>query len=92
AFKGNGAIYDVSNLQMPYWLMNFEEHCEVFVTASGAERQIDADILAKCLLGARAKGRLGQEISKLTVDAPVPYLLSDLSNLIQLEMGKLDRA
>ncbi len=92
AFKGNGAIYDVSNLQMPYWLMNFEEHCEVFVTSSGSEQQIDADILAKCLLMARAKGRLGQEIGKLTVDAPVPYLLSDLTNLISLEMGKMDRA
>jgi DNA helicase HerA-like ATPase len=92
AFKTNGAIYDVSNLQMPYWLMNFEEHCEVFVTTSGSERQIDADILAKCLLAARGKGRLGQEISKLTVDAPIPYLLSDLTNLIQLEMGKMDRA
>ena len=54
AFKGNGAIFDVDNLQMPYWLMNFEEHCEVFLTTQGAERQIDADILAKCLLaGAR---------------------------------------
>jgi hypothetical protein len=41
---------------------------------------------------ARAKGRLGQEITKLTVDAPIPYLLSDLTNLIQLEMGKMDRA
>jgi DNA helicase HerA-like ATPase len=92
AFQGNGAIYDVSNLQMPYWLMNFEEHCEVFLTTSGSEKQIDADILAKCLLMARAKGRLGQEITKLTVDAPVPYLLSDLTNLIQLEMGKMDRA
>ncbi|MET3824699.1 DNA helicase HerA-like ATPase [Sphingomonas sp. PvP055] len=92
AFRENGAIYDVSNLQMPYWLMNFDEHCEVFVTSSGSEKQIDADILAKCLLMARAKGRLGQEISKLTVDAPVPYLLSDLTNLIQLEMGKMDRA
>ena len=92
AFKSNGAIYDVGNLQMPYWLMNFEEHCEVFVTSSGSERQIDADILAKCLLMARGKSRLGQEISKLTVDAPVPYLLSDLTNLIQLEMGKMDRA
>lgn len=92
AFKTNGAIYDVSNLQMPYWLMNFEEHCEVFVTSHGAERQIDADILAKCLLMARGKGRLGQEISKLTVDAPIPYLLSDLTNLITLEMGKMDRA
>jgi len=92
AFAGNGAAYDVSNLQMPYWLMNFEEHCEVFVTSIGSQRQIDADILAKCLLMARAKGRLGQEITKLTVDAPIPYLLSDLTALISLEMGKLDRA
>ena len=92
AFRSNGAIYDVTNLAMPYWLMNFEEHCEVFLTTSGHERQIDADILAKCLLMAKAKSRLGQEIAKLTVDAPIPYLLSDLTNLIGLEMGKMDRA
>ncbi|WP_203309045.1 MULTISPECIES: ATP-binding protein [Sphingomonas] len=92
AFRHTGAIFDVGNLAMPYWLMNFEEHCEVFVTSAGAERQIDADILAKCLLAARAKNRLGQEIAKLTVDAPIPYLLSDLTQLIQAEMGKLDRA
>ena len=30
AFKNNGASVDVTNLHMPYWLMNFEEHCEVF--------------------------------------------------------------
>lgn len=92
AFRNNGAIYDVSNLQMPYWLMNFEEHCEVFLTTQGAERQVDADILAKCLLAARSKSRVGSEIPKLTVDAPVPYLLSDLTNLLQLEMGKMDKA
>jgi uncharacterized protein len=92
AFRGNGAIYDSSNLAMPYWLMNFEEHCEVFLTTHGDERQIDADILAKCLLAARSKNRLAGEMGKLTVDSPIPYLLSDLSNLIQLEMGKLDRA
>jgi DNA helicase HerA-like ATPase len=92
AFSGNGALYDVSNLQMPYWLMNFEEHCEVFLTTQGSERQVDADILAKCLLAARAKSRVGSEMPKLTVDAPVPYLLSDLTNLISLEMGKMDKA
>ena len=92
AFAGNGAIFDVTNLQMPYWLMNFDEHCEVFVTGQGNDRQTDADILAKCLLMAKAKGRVGQEIAKLTVDAPVPYLLSDLTNIIGLEMGKMDRA
>jgi hypothetical protein len=92
AFGTTGALFDVSNLQMPYWLMNFEEHCEVFLTSTGAERQVDADILAKCLLAARAKNRLGQEIPKLTVDAPIPYLLSDLSQILQQEMGKMDRA
>jgi DNA helicase HerA-like ATPase len=92
AFAGAGKVFDVSNLQMPYWLMNFEEHCEVFLTSAGSARQIDADILAKCLLAAKAKSRLGQEIARLTVDAPVPYLLSDLTNLIGLEMGKMDRA
>ncbi|MBK6707469.1 MAG: DUF87 domain-containing protein [Sphingomonadales bacterium] len=92
AFRGNGALYDVNNLAMPYWLMNFAEHCEVFVTSSGDERQADCDILAKCLLQARSKNRLAESIGKLTVDAPIPYLLSDLTSIIQNEMGKLDKA
>lgn len=92
AFQHNGALFDVSNLQLPYWLMNFEEHCEVFLTSEGSDQQVDADILAKCLLAARSKNRVGQEIGKLTVDAPVPYLLSDLTNALSLEMGKMDKA
>jgi DNA helicase HerA-like ATPase len=92
AFKTNGALYDVSNLQMPYWLMNFEEHCEVFLTTEGSARQVDADILAKCLLLAKGKNRLAAEVGKLTVDAPIPYLLSDLTQILQLEMGKMDKA
>ena len=92
AFKTNGALFDVSNLGMPYWLMNFEEHCEVFLTTHGNERQLDADILSKCLLASRAKSRLAEGIAKLTVDSPIPYLLSDLTSMIQAEMGKLDKA
>jgi DNA helicase HerA-like ATPase len=92
AFKNSGMIFDVSNLQMPYWLMNFEEHCEVFITSTGNDRQEDSDILAKCLLKARAKNRLAEVIGKITVDSPIPYLLSDLTNLINDEMGKLDKA
>lgn len=76
---------------MPYWLMNFEEHCEVLLTSSGNERQTDADILAKCLLAARAKNRLAQSLGKITVDSPIPYLLSDLGNVLQEEMGRLDK-
>ncbi len=92
AFKTTGVILDVSNLQMPYWIMNFEEHCEVLLTSNGNERQIDADILAKCLLKARQKSRLAETMGKITVDSPIPYLLSDLSNEVQDQMGKLDKA
>jgi uncharacterized protein len=92
AFKTNGALFDVSNLQMPYWLMNFEEHCEVFLTSQGNDRQYDADILAKCVLAARTKSRAAEGIAKLTVDSPIPYLLSDLLAYINSEMGRLDKA
>jgi len=92
AFRQTGQILDVSNLQMPYWLMNFEEHCEVLLSSSGNERQVDADILAKCLLAARSKSRLAQTMGKITVDSPIPYLLSDFGNILQDEMGKLDKA
>ncbi len=92
AFRDTGMILDVSNLQLPYWLMNFEEHCEALLTTSGNERQTDMDILAKCLLRARGKNRLAEAVGKITVDSPIPYLLSDLSNEIQNEMGKLDKA
>ena len=92
AFKNCGEIFNVDNLQLPYWLMNFEEHCEVLLTTQGAERQRDADILAKCLLGARTKGKDISQYGKVTVDSPIPYLLADLNSIIVNEMGKLERA
>lgn len=91
AFRTTGVIFDVSNLQMPYWLMNFEEHCEIFVTTQGEDRQEDCEILSKCLLAARSKNRLAESLGKITVDTPIPYLLSDLTTIINNEMGKLDK-
>src|SRR6476646_5577 len=92
AFKNCGEIFNVDNLQLPYWLMNFDEHCEVLLTTHGAERQRDADILAKCLLAARTKGKDMSQYGKVTVDSPIPYLLTDLNTILVNEMGKLDRA
>ena len=92
AFADNGEVYGAANLALPYWLMNFEEHCEVFVTSHGPERAQDRDILAKCLLAARARNRAAEGIGRLTVDSPVPYLLSDLATILANEMGKLDKS
>lgn len=91
AFRDTGMILDVSNLQMPYWLMNFEEHCEILLTSRGDDRQLDAEILGKALLEARSKNRLAEQVGRITVDSPIPYLLSDLGNILNNAMGKLDK-
>jgi uncharacterized protein len=85
-------VFDVSNLAMPYWLMNFEEHCEAMLTSTGEQRQEDADILARCVLQARMKNRLAEQMGRITVDSPIPYVLSDLTTILQNEAGKLDKA
>jgi len=93
AFRQTGLILDVSNLQLPYWLMNFEEHCEILLSSQGENRQVDAEILGKCLLAARQKNRLAEALGgRITVDSPVPYLISDLQAVLHNEMGKLEKA
>lgn len=93
AFRHSGMILDVSNLQLPYWLMNFEEHCEILLSSQGENRQVDAEILGKCLLAARQKNRMAEALGgRITVDSPVPYLISDLQAILQHEMGKLEKA
>jgi DNA helicase HerA-like ATPase len=92
AFAEKGAVFDASNLKMPYWLMNFEEHCEMLLTSSGNDLQSDRDILAKALHFARSKSRMAEEMGKVTVDSPIPYLLSDLTKFLSDEMGRLDKS
>jgi DNA helicase HerA-like ATPase len=92
AFRQTGLILDVSNLQLPYWMLNFEEHCEILLRSRGEERQLDAEILAKILLAARSKHRLAEQMGKITVDSPIPYLLSDFSVILSNEMGRLDKS
>ncbi len=92
AFKTNGVTYDASNLELPYWLMNFDEHVEVLIGKRTKENELEVDILSKCLLAARSKSRAAADLGKLTVDSPIPYLLSDLLAAIMQGMGKLEKA
>ncbi len=92
AFAGRSLQLNTENLQLPYWLMNFEEHAEIFITAEGEAGEIDRDILAKCLLKARTRNNLSIPVSKITVDSPIPYLLGDLMSIVETEMGKLEKS
>jgi len=90
AFASCGMVFNVDNLALPYWLMNFEEHCEVFVTSEGVERELDRAILARCLARARAKSSLAGTNVEISVDSPVPYLMADMLGALESEMGRLD--
>ncbi|WP_310474223.1 helicase HerA domain-containing protein, partial [Sandarakinorhabdus sp.] len=92
AFEHTGMVFNVDNLELPYWLMNFEEHCEVLLTSEGAARDMDRDILARCLQMARAKSVYAQGLAAVTTDTPIPYLLSALTDTLQAEMGKMSES
>ncbi|WP_439534715.1 ATP-binding protein [Polymorphobacter sp.] len=90
SFAGRGIVFNVENLALPYWLMNFEEHCEVFVTSEGMERELDKAILARCLARARIKSLAPDAPVNISVDSPVPYMMSEILVALDAEMGKLD--
>jgi hypothetical protein len=92
AFANTGMVFNVDNLELPYWLLNFEEHCEVLLTSEGAARDMDRDILARCLQMARAKSVYAQGLAAVTTDTPIPYLLSVLADTLQSEMGKMSES
>lgn len=91
AFRGKSIHLGVETLKLPYWLMNFEEHAEAFLTGEGASRDQDRDILGKCLLAVRRKNYLNIRIDKVTADSPIPYFISDLLEELEAEAGKLEK-
>ncbi|WP_424362585.1 ATP-binding protein [Methylocystis parvus] len=90
SFPENAVLLDAQNLSVPYWLMTLDEHCEFFA-AQGLDREIDKDILAKCLLAARAKNPSARSIANLNVDTPLPYFIGDLISAIDEQLGKLEK-
>lgn len=101
AFGARAEVISPRTLQLPLWLLNFEEAVEVLVGDS--ERKAEIEILQDLIPLAKARyglGRAAQEPQKLrrsgsdanrfTVDTPVPYRISDLISLIDERMGRLE--
>lgn len=91
AFSGTAKVFNVDNLEIPYWAMNLEEHCEAFIPENEESREVDINVLAKCLLAARKRNGFVNGNGNLTADSPVPYLISDLIEEIESETGKLEK-
>lgn len=93
---------DPENLNLPIWLLNFQELTEA-LTSSDASREAETEILSDGVVyakrrfsdvsSARASSltrRVG-DFSGITVDTPTPYRLSDVVSYIDEQLGKLDR-
>ncbi len=91
AFGDAAQVWDVGNLELPYWAMNLEEHCEAFISSGEDSRAVDANILAKCLLKARMRNIHHGDATKFTADSPISYQYAHLIGALEDEAGKLER-
>jgi DNA helicase HerA-like ATPase len=80
-------------LQLPYWLLSFEEVCEVLCSRDAPARSREMPILKDTILLAKQDflGNDAEKIAQVTVDTPVPYRMNSLEKRISEAMGKLDR-
>jgi DNA helicase HerA-like ATPase len=100
AFREWAEVISPRNMQLPFWMLNFEEIVEVLV--GNPERKAEIDILEELIPIAKSRYSMGRhgdhqrvrrggaDASRYSVDTPVPYRVSDLMNLIDERMGKLE--
>ncbi len=101
AFPDQAITISTDTLELPFWLFQQEELCEViFRGRENVEEEIDAlrDLIPI------AKNRYNQKVAQptggllrrsagsqtITADTPIPYRMTDLYALIDEEIGQLD--
>lgn len=104
-FEDIAEIITPDSLQLPYWLLTFEELSEI-LTAPNGTRDQEGEILneliplAKKRYATQIAANAGDEAQKarklksfgqITVDTPVPYRMSDILLMIDDMMGRLNK-
>ncbi len=100
AFNEWAEVISPRNMQLPFWLLTFEEIVEVIV--GDMERKAEIEVLQELIPIAKSRYSSGRnadpnklrrgviDSGRYTVDTPVPYRISDLTGLIDERMGKLE--
>ncbi len=92
AFGNSADVIHSNQLQLPYWLLNFEEIIEVIIGRGRPNTETEAAILKTAIITAKHKFMGDKsDVGEITVDTPVPYNLSDLLAAISNEMGRLNK-
>ena len=87
AFPDNTEIIDPTSLNLPHWLLNFEESVALFIGKTEFAATSQTNILKDAILAARRDFETqGIAPEKITVDTPVPYKLSKLIKHVEADM------
>lgn len=103
AFKDMAEIISPANMNLPFWLLNFEEIVEILI-GQQPNRETDVEVLRELIPIAKLRylnnqrrerpallrAREQVDPSAIGVDTPVPYRSSDLIGILDDYMGKLD--
>ena len=103
AFKDLAEVISPSNMNLPFWLLNFEEIVEILI-GQQTNRETDVEVLRELIPIAKLRYMTNQrrerpalqrarehvESSTIGVDTPVPYRSSDLIGILDEHMGKLE--
>ena len=82
---------DDGTLNLPYWLLNFQETVTLLIGKTEFVATSQANIIKSALLSAREEGaqQLNLDTNGITIDSPIPYKLSTLENKIEKDSEKL---
>ena len=93
SFADTAEVLRSDTLDLPYWLLNFEELREIVIGSTQANREADQAILKEAVLFAKLKGTDSDEKGTyVTADTPIPYRLSEVVRHIDDALGKLEKA
>jgi DNA helicase HerA-like ATPase len=92
AFADCAEILGPGSLELPYWLLNFEEIREIIIGSGKEDREADTIILKEAIVEAKRRYRSdADKVDHISADTPVPYRLSDITQQIDEALGKLDK-
>ncbi len=92
AFGEQALVLDPQSLELPYWLLTFEELAALLAPGDDERTYAERAILKDTVLKARQRACKDPDTAELvSVDVPIPYRLSDLEDLINERLGTLDK-
>ena len=99
SFDDRALVLDPTSFTMPYWMLTFDELAKVLYPQpdqASEELEILADIIVAAkrqnlTVVSRAGLRTRSDALAVTVDTPTPYRISDLTGLIDQELGGLEK-